>query len=130
MHPVEPPKRGYGVKQNVLQVDGEVEQDDGRNDDDPGWQCDQMKEAPSASIDNERKPDRGRWKDEAYQQRIENHDPEIAWPANVTTNRCRRGPATSQIAMARKTPPKAPSRIYGSCCNVTSSMTLNKAFHP
>jgi hypothetical protein len=46
-----------------------------------------MKEAPSASIDNERKSDRGRWKDEAYQQRIENHDPEIAWPANVTTNR-------------------------------------------
>jgi hypothetical protein len=87
MHPVEPPKRGYGVKQNVLQVDREVEQDDGRNDDDPGWQCDQMKEAPSASIDNERKSDRGRWKDEAYQQRIENHDPEIAWPANVTTNR-------------------------------------------
>jgi hypothetical protein len=52
MYPVEPPKRGYGVKENVLQVDREVEQEDRRNDDDPGWQCDQMEEAPSASIDN------------------------------------------------------------------------------
>src|SRR5438128_3039216 len=87
MHPVQPPKRGHGVKENVLQIDGEIEQDDRCNDDDPGRQCDHMKETPSAGVANERKSDRGCRKDEAYQERIENHDPEIARPANVTTNR-------------------------------------------
>jgi len=86
MHPVQPPKHGHGVKENVLQVDREVEQNDGRDHGDPGRQCDQMEEAPSAGVGDERKSDRGRRKDEAYQQRIECHDPEIAWPANVTTD--------------------------------------------
>jgi hypothetical protein len=45
-----------------------------------------MKEAPSPRIAKERKSDRGRRKDEAYQERIENNDPEIARPTNVTND--------------------------------------------
>jgi hypothetical protein len=86
MHPVKPPKRWYGVKENVLQVDREVEQDHRRNHDNPGWQCDQVEEAPSAGVGNKRKSDRTRRQDEAYQQRIDNRDPEIAGPANATNN--------------------------------------------
>ena len=53
MHSVRPPQRGHGVKEDMLQIDGEVEQDDGGYDCDPRRQRDQMKEAPSAGVGSE-----------------------------------------------------------------------------
>jgi hypothetical protein len=36
MHPMQPPKNGHHMEEDVLEVNGEIQQDDGNRDDEPG----------------------------------------------------------------------------------------------
>ena len=50
MHAVQPPQRRHGMEQHVLQVDREIERNDGQQNRKPRGQADDIKEPPAARL--------------------------------------------------------------------------------
>ena len=123
MHAMQPPERRHGMKEHVLQVDGEVQEDDRDHNAPPGRKRDHIEESPAMRLGNERETDGGDRKDEcgpAACPRRRRRDcsasaSRVQSPAGVVAR-------NSQIAMAAKTPPNAARRISGSYANKASRM--------
>jgi hypothetical protein len=62
---MEPPQRGDGMKEDVLEIDRKVENDDRANDGDPRRHRDRIEKAPCVRLRDERETDGGRRDDEA-----------------------------------------------------------------
>ena len=87
MHAMQPPQRRHGMKEDMLEIDREVEDDDRGNDADPRRKRHQVEQAPSARFGKESKADGGGRKYKADEQRVRHHDAEIVGPAPAASDR-------------------------------------------
>ena len=65
----------------MLQVESEIEGNHGGHDGKPRRRVQGGQQAPTAAIGDQRHTDGRRRKDEAHEQRVENDNAEIGWPA-------------------------------------------------
>ena len=83
VHAVQPPQHRHGMEQHVLQVDGEIEQDDRGDDGKPGRQRQRVKQAPAMFLREQRHADRCRREDKSDKQGVEDDDADVARPAHT-----------------------------------------------
>ncbi len=81
VHAVQPPQRRHRVKKNVLQVDGQIEQDHSEHDRCPGGQIERREQAPAAGLGEQGDADGGYREEEAHEERVERNDADVARPA-------------------------------------------------
>ena len=69
------------MEQPVLKIDGQIQEDDRCKHRQPRRKCKQVEEAPPLFGGDQSNTDGGKGKDQADQQRIQDHDQQVAWPA-------------------------------------------------
>src|SRR5262245_12033646 len=82
MHAMQPPQRGNGMKEDVLEIDRKVEKDDQANNRDPHREGNRIEKPPCLRLRDERETDRRRRNDETDQKRVHHHHAEIVGPAH------------------------------------------------
>ena len=70
MHAMQPPQRRHGVKEDVLQIDREVQEDDRKDNARPRRQRDDIEETKSVRLGNECETDSRDRQQDAHEQRI------------------------------------------------------------
>lgn len=80
VHPVQPPQGWYGMKEDVLQVDRQIEQDDPEHDRRPLRQIESREQTPAARLGKQGDADRGDWEEETVKKRVEGDDADVARP--------------------------------------------------
>jgi hypothetical protein len=86
---VKPPQRGHGVEQDMLNVDGQIERDDGRHDCEPVRNVERMQEAPAARANRQRDANPGKRKQQAHKHSVNDDHAKIPWPAAPPSDRLR-----------------------------------------
>lgn len=74
------------MKEHVLEINREVEDDDRAHHRDPGWQRDHIEQAKATRFGEDCKAYSGGWKDDADQRRVYGYDAEIVRPAPAPPN--------------------------------------------
>jgi hypothetical protein len=92
MHAVQTPKHRYGVEQNMLQVDNEIQHQDRDHDSSPAGKRDVVEEAPAALLAQRRNTNSGYGNAETKHQGVEENETQIARP----TDPAREGPLPSR----------------------------------
>ena len=108
VHAVQPPQRRHRMEQHVLQVDGEIEQDDRGDDGKPGRRVQRVQESPAMFLGEQGHADGCRREDKSDKQRVEDDDADVARPALTASERL--SPARGQQLPQRhsgKNPGKA-----------------------
>ena len=99
---VQPSKRRNGVEEDMLQVDGQIEGQNGDDDDDPARKVGPVQDVPAIVACDHGKPDRGDGKGEPDQKRVERDDAKVIRPAQK--------PGNFQAAARGGDPPRRPVR--------------------
>jgi len=86
VHAVEAPQGRDGVKKDVLEVDGEIEDHHGTDEGDPSRHVHGVKEAQSLRLAEEGETHRRSGKNEPDEKAVHDHDPEIRRPATPAGN--------------------------------------------
>ena len=80
------PKGGYRVEEDVLQVDGEIEEYDRERNGHPSRNTEGVEKPPLSHLCQHREANRRHRKRQSKQQRVECHDGHVARPARHTAN--------------------------------------------
>ena len=86
MHPVQSPQHRNRVKQHMLKVDSEVQEDHRGHYTDPGGEWQHVEEPKPMRLGNEGHTDRCGRKNSADQERVHNHDANIIRPPPAAPN--------------------------------------------
>src|SRR6516165_7756389 len=81
MHAMQPPQCRHGMKEHVLEIDREVEEDDRDDDACPPRQRDQVEETKTACLGNERKTDSRDRQQYAHEHHVDRQHTEVVRPA-------------------------------------------------
>jgi hypothetical protein len=81
MHSVQAPKRWHGMKEHMLKVDREIQEDNGGHYGNPGRDWHYVEEAKSVRGSNEGQTGGRGWKEDADQQRVDRDNGEIIGPS-------------------------------------------------
>src|SRR5262245_27843513 len=87
MHAMQPPQRGHGVKEDVLEIDREVEDDDRDDNACPPRQRDQTEKTKSTRLDDECETDSRDRRKYAHEHHVDRHHAEVVRPAPIASNR-------------------------------------------
>jgi hypothetical protein len=85
MHTVHAPQDRHGVKHDMLQVDGEVQQQDRDGDRQPGWnRADRMEQPPTPLLSDHGHAHRRQRKRHANEEGVERHQGHVSRPSPAT----------------------------------------------
>ncbi len=81
VHAVQAPEQGKAMRCPVLQVQRQVEGEDGRGKTQPGRRIELVEQAPAALCGQHRRPDHGERQQQAHRQRIDGKQGQVGEPA-------------------------------------------------
>ena len=87
VHAVQPPEGGHGVEHDVLEVDGEVEDQHRQQDRQPIRRRQTIQQPPAPLFGNERQTHSGRGDHEAQENRVKGDNTQIARPSDPARDR-------------------------------------------
>ena len=83
VHPMQSPQHRHGMKDHMLTVDHQIEQEHCDGDRDPSGQPDNVEQAPTFGLRKESHPDSSKWEQQAHDQRVQHHKSEVVRPAEA-----------------------------------------------
>jgi hypothetical protein len=86
MHPVQPPKDRHGMKEYVLKVNGEIEQDDTKGNGDPGRHGERIEQPQPLNFKNKGEADGRHRKQDAHQDGVQRNHGKVAGPSPDAAN--------------------------------------------
>ena len=81
VHAMQPPQGGHRMENNMLKVDGKVEEQYRKRNGEPPAQAEKIEQAPALALRQHGEPDRRGGKQDPYDKRVDQHDAEIGRPA-------------------------------------------------
>jgi hypothetical protein len=82
VHPMHPPKRGDRVKHHMLEVDGNIEQYNGRNDSHPSRNRQVVEQAPAPPFPGQCQTSRCGGEQDSHERGIQRNDGQVARPTH------------------------------------------------